>query len=243
MQRRIHSVHHVRQAAIGLLFLGLMVAGIGPAQAQETLGRNTSSARDAVPPEVQAAANLLFWAYPELLVRRVAITVNPHDGFLAISVTDVVDGALARQEVAPVPLFTAEIALNAAGEMTAFGARGPFLEQARNEALGNAVLEHPEWSEADAWRFMLSLGGRDTTAAAPIGTLNLADGPTLLGTRAVVHDDAALSRNASASADKASVSKLGWTTRLRTTTEKGTAAQFKLTFEPFGGRLIQVTRE
>ena len=178
-----------------------------------------------------------------LLARRVSITVNPQDGFLAISVTDVVDGALARQEVAPVPLFTAEIALNAAGEMTAFGARGPFLEQARNEALGNAVLEHPEWSDADAWRFMLSLGGRDTTAAAPIGTLDLADGPTLLGTSGTVTDDAALSRNASASADKASVSKLGWTTSLRTTTEKGTAAQFKLIFEPFGGRLIQVTRE
>lgn len=238
-----------RQLAVGLGACVVALSLAPPAAAQQVDPQVETSAvtatravRGGVPAEVLAATNFLYVVYPDLVGRPLTLTINPAGGRVAISVADTVDALAAKDRPAPEPLLTAEIVFTKTGTLASYAAQGALVERTRNEAFAQTLHAHPGWTESDAEVALLEIGGRPRTASTPLGSLDRAKLAQFVG--AVTAEASSLRlRSVDDAGSAGPVVAPGWITAVQTTAADGTITRYRMVFEPFGGRLVLVTRE
>ena len=206
--------------------------------------RAQGGARSPVPAEVLAASDFVLLAYPDLLSRPVNVTFNVTGRVVAITVVDA-PAAGESKDVQREPLLNAAMEFTATGELLTYAATGVLLDRTRNEALVNALAEHPDWAESDADAALQAMGGRPSTGAPPSSPIETSTLDRFVGTNPTKVGNAQLrwrsSKNGGTSERFAAVP--GWTTEVAATTRDGTRVTYRLVFEPFGNRLVMVTPE
>jgi hypothetical protein len=238
--------------ASGLAVVTLLATGLPtPAAAQGDTG---GAAALSVTPravvssdDVRAVTDLLFLAYPDLTGRPTTLTVNRQDGTLVAVLEDAVTSPAASREPAPEPLLDAVMAFDADGSLRSFVANGVLLDRTRNDAFKAALRAHPDWTDGDAEVQLTALGGRTTAAAMAdaFGGRDEARWTRYLGANA--HARAASlrlrQRGDAAGAAPAFDTIPSWVRDIDVTRPGGKAAVYELRFEPFGGRLVAVSRQ
>ena len=199
--------------------------------------------RSPVPTEVTAATDFLLLAYPDLATRSVVVTVNRTGSSVAVSVSDAPSPGGAKPGVQE-PLVNASFEFSARGELQTFAAQGVLLDRMRNEALTRTLAEHPTWTDSDAEAAMLALGGRPSTDTPPMTRIDAAKLGPFVGVGPEQANASKLQWRADRE-DKANqpfAATPGWTAEVSATSREGKREIYRLVFEPFGGRLVLVTR-
>lgn len=200
------------------------------ADAGRAQGRASGPAQ--VPTEVRAATEFLFVANPDLLQRPIAMTANPTGGRVIVTVRDGTPSA----GRAPT-LLGAVFEFLATGELKSYVASGELLEQARNEAVRQSLRAHPGLTPLQ----LLSAVRSIETPAAPAttaGAIDPARWSRFVGTNPQVG-----AAKGAVTARPGSVDSPDVVRDLQATARDGTAAAYRLQYEPFGGRLVAVVRQ
>jgi hypothetical protein len=191
---------------------------------------------------VQAAAEFVLLAYPDLMQRPVTMAFNVTGRTVGVMVND----APAPGESAAIvrePLLTAAFRFTASGELETYAATGVLVDRVRNEALVKTLAEHPDWTETDADAALQAMGGRPSTGAAPASPVDAFTLERFIGRDAAPVEAARLrwrpSKAGVASEGFAAVP--GWTTEVTAKRRDGQPVSYRLVFEPFAGRLVMVT--
>jgi hypothetical protein len=242
---------HKTLALAAILLLAVGSARVVMAREQETEARPPAIAgpRQAAPSadDVRAVTDLLFLAYPDLTERPTALTINRQDGKLVVVVEDAVTSPAASREPAPEPLLDAVVAFDADGSLRSFVANGVLLDRTRNDAFKAALREHPNWTDSDAEVKLAALGGRAAppATAAAIGDISASGWQRYLGknVRAGTAGLRLRQRRPESGATPAFDTIPGWVREVDATRADGKAAVYELRFEPFGGRLVAVSRQ
>jgi hypothetical protein len=216
---------------------GLLSLVVAVPLSAQTVGRG------AVPAEVTAATDFLLLVYPDLATRPVTVTFNPSGRTVAVSVADA-PGPGEAPSAGREPLLTAGFEFAESGELQSFAATGVLLERTRNETLARTLAEHPAWTDTDAEAALLALGGRPSTAVPPMSQIEPAKLAPFVGASPAPSKTSQLRwRPSTDVADQPFAATPGWTAEVAATTRDGKRATYRLVFEPFGGRLVLVTRE
>lgn len=238
--------------AIGLVAVAVLSMSVSRTATAQTgaSGVEAASARPASrvsADDIRAVTDLLFLAYPDLTERPTTLTVNRQDGKLVAVLEDAAASPAATREPAPEPLLDAVVAFDADGSLRSFVANGVLLDRTRNDAFKAALREHPAWTDGDAAVTLAALGGR-TTAAATSDVLSGANGARwarYLGAnvRAGAASLRLRQREGDVGVSPAFDTIPSWVREVDTTRPDGKAAAYELRFEPFGGRLVEVSRQ
>lgn len=230
-----------RQARCGAVtVLCLLAAGL-VGRAQAPAPGEGSRGTSALPREVVLARDLLLLAYPELLTREVTIEISTVRRKVSVAVMDAVDPLAAGKRAAPVPLITAVVDVDAAGELRAFTARGPLAEQQRNQALGAELRAHPGWHDADADEWVTRTGAKSTfdPGANPVVKFEASRWASVLKAPLQVPPAQFQWRDAAASGAVFRASP-AWVAEGTAEAPDGKTRRYTFEFEPFAGRLVAV---
>ncbi len=200
-----------------------------------------------MPPDIVAAQSFVFAAYPELAGRALLMHLKPENGQVLIAISEAESPAASVEAVTP-PLIVGSIAFDAKGQLQRYAAHGALLDDTRNKLLLQQAAAHPEWGESDLDAWLTAAGGRTTvTGVAPsevqasmarpwksaLGA-NMVTGPATFQLKA---------RSDQKSAPNVPTTGVpGWTVPATATAADGSTLQYVLEYEPFGGRLVAVTR-
>jgi hypothetical protein len=242
---------HKTLALAAVLLISVGSTGVAIAQDEDTKAgpRAVAGPHQAGPSagDVRAVTDLLFLAYPDLTERPTSFTINRQDGKLVAVVEDAVTSPAASREPAPEPLLDAVVAFDADGSLRSFVANGVWLDRTRNDAFKAALREHPDWADSDAEVKLAALGGRAAppATAAAIGEISSSGWQRYLGknVRAGTAGLRLRQRRPESGATPAFDTIPGWVREVDATRANGKAAVYELRFEPFGGRLVAVSRQ
>jgi hypothetical protein len=208
-----------------------------------------SSEASRVPPDVRAAHELLFAAYPDLARRALAIHLKPDAGGVwLVTVDEVVAPSGPAADVAtPAPtavLLRARIAFDRANRLLSFDANGPYLFDRQNADLREAVAANPRWIESDADVHLMRMGAEPTVGRA-FASEAPPDGPGVgrhLGSQVSAGGGVFQLRAAGPRAGETPQVAAVWVVEAQATDAEGRAATYHLSYEPIGGRLVRITR-
>lgn len=222
------------------------------AQAQTSATRQTITEKkpDAVtmPPDILAAQAFLFATYPDLAGRALVIQMKPEQGQVVMSVVEASSPAEAAEATMP-PLLIGRIAFDDHGQLQQFAARGALFDQTRNDLLAKQLVAHPDWGESDLDAWLTSVGGRSTvTGVAPAEVAASSGQPwrNALGQNVSTTPPTFRWRPAADRAGAVKVATTGaptWVVSATATAADGATLRYVLEYEPFGGRLVAVTRQ
>lgn len=227
-------------------WLLLMLARPSDAAAQD-VGRSDTrrdQSRTGTPADVVAAQTFLFAAYPDLVGRSLLVTLRQEPDALLVSV---VDESNAAPAAAPTPLLVARFEYDAGARLRRYDGYGPLLSEARHLALQDQLLANPRWndSDADAWLIQEGVTSTFGTTFAPARP----DAARALEQQIGVSRTAAPARflwyqaGTETDAKPAFRDRPAWVTEAAMPGPDGTDAVYQFEYEPFGGRLMAVTRK
>lgn len=225
----------LRACAGSLLFLLLLSPSVRAQR--EPQGRTP-------PAHVLAAQAFLLLAYPDLVNRPITMTMQPQGSGLVVSVEDADDPLQRPRGAVPSPVVVAAMEFTASGQLRSFAASGALVNDVANRALRDQLLEHPEWTEAQAASW-LRANGAAAVQSAPDDVTRLTSPrwQAFLGTNVQTGASAFAARESSSQGQPPVWRpRPGWEVQVSATASAG-AASYRLVFEPFGGRLVAVTRQ
>jgi hypothetical protein len=199
-----------------------------------------------VPAEVRAAQEFLLSAYPELAKEALLIQLkpNPAGGWL-LSVAEAPPPAPPNDPVAPqapaAVLLRGALTFDAGGRIASYAATGPFLSDGANAVLRDAVRAHPEWTEGDVDAELMRMGaagaiGQVFTPAAPATAPGLS---RHLGQNVSAGAGQFAVRDAGGPTRPAAI-RPGWVVEASAINSANQFVEYRLRYEPFGGRLISI---
>jgi hypothetical protein len=203
---------------------------------------------DGVPSDLIAAQQLLHAAYPDLVG---AMSVRTVPGQVLVRVDESGSPLLSSPRSSAEPLLTAVVSFDEAGLLAQFSADGRFVHAADSAALDAAVRAHAPWTASDALRWVLTRGARPAAEVRArarltgawqrwLGTITTSPDAEwqLPRTAALTDAQAHASTVAPAVAAHTLRDRAGWVTQV-----VAGGHTYRVTFEPFEGRLIQVVRQ
>lgn len=194
-----------------------------------------------MPAEVRAVHEFVFAAYPELVGQALELQIRNESGEWLVSVADAsASGTPGTAQVLPV-MLRARVAFDRAGGVDRYSADGPFLNDAANVLLKQAAREHPAWTDGDADAELMRLGGTGAVGRAFVPAnfataafaRQLGGNPSATPARFTVRD---------ANARPGAEMKAAFALDVTSTGSDGKPVQYQLTYEPFGGRLVGMTK-
>ena len=183
---------------LGLILLAMLVATPTSAWAQEApIGGGGAATRgdEALPPDVLAAQDFLFAAYPDLQGRELDVTLRRDGGAILVSVVDRTApnaepldpgrpapepplseprGFSLGETPLPVPILTARFEFDADTRLRRYDAYGRLVHEAEALALQMQLLTNPRWHESDADAWLAPRGVASTFAPAPAAVATMA---------------------------------------------------------------------
>ena len=183
---------------LGLILLAMLVATPTSAWAQEAPSGGGGAATrgdEALPPDVLAAQDFLFAAYPDLQGRELDVTLRRDGGAILVSVVDRTApnaepldpgrpapepplseprGFSLGETPLPVPILTARFEFDADTRLRRYDAYGRLVHEAEALALQMQLLTNPRWHESDADAWLAPRGVASTFAPAPAAVATMA---------------------------------------------------------------------
>lgn len=221
-----------------LRFVALLAGAVVFTVSSPAAAQSTTRSAGSMPPAVRAATSFLYAAYPELVGRALEIQMVPQGDEWLVSLSEVV-GAGREPADRPV-LVRARFTYDTAGQLTRFSADGPLLSDGANAMLRDAIRKNPGWIESDADVELMRLGGASLVgpAFAPMVPATKTDLARHLG--AGVTATAAEFKLRESQAGLETAAKAAWVVDATATDAAGKAVQYRLTYEPVGGKLVGV---
>ena len=191
--------------------------------------------------DVQAAQALLVLAYPELLDRPVTFRFVATDGGLRVRVAEAVDPLAAPAGEAQPDLVEVVVEFGSDGQLARFRAEGALVSSPARDALSAAMQAHPRWTEEERDTRLAALHAAHPRGGPFDVRLDVARWARFLGANAHAAA-AAFDWGATGPPDSPSDGPR-WVAHLTSTGTGGRPAQYRLDFEPLGGRLVAITRQ
>lgn len=206
--------------------------------------RSASQTRPPAPPNVpamMAAQEFVFAAYPDLMGRETRWTTSVSGERTILAVTDGTD-PLRTIGVRTVPILEAVLDMSSAGELRAFSAAGTLVHQAENAALAETLRAQAGWTNADLQAYLTQAGAKHGASRAldTATQLDRTRWAKYLGAESTVRTASFQWKRGDAAG---AVVTPGWVVDVDTKTSSGAAVVYRFVYEPFGGRLVAVTRQ
>ena len=198
MRRIMRHVGERRLLELGLILVAMLVTTPTSAWAQEAPSGGGGAATrgdEALPPDVLAAQDFLFAAYPDLQGRELDVTLRRDGGAILVSVVDRTApnaepldpgrpapepplseprGFSLGETPLPVPILTARFEFDADTRLRRYDAYGRLVHEAEALALQMQLLTNPRWHESDADAWLAPRGVASTFAPAPAAVATMA---------------------------------------------------------------------